>query len=189
MNSFAILSEEVTLLLMTIFWMIIIILSVVIVSSRTNIGKIYASSALSTVICCVYLLLDSPDVALTEASIGACISTVIFLVFDAKLKDKETEKPNLIRFLLGAIAGVSILVLFISLDKLLPEFGNIHSPINLHANKYYLENTVNDIGIPAFVTAILASYRGFDTFGETTVILIAGVAVCLILGIKDEKKH
>jgi multicomponent Na+:H+ antiporter subunit B len=47
---------------------------------------------------------------------------------------------------------------------------------------------VSEIGIPAFVAAILASYRGLDTLCETAVILIASIALCAILGLKDEKK-
>jgi multicomponent Na+:H+ antiporter subunit B len=31
------------------------------------------------------------------------------------------------------------------------------------------------------VAAVLASYRGFDTLGETALILIAGISVLLIL--------
>ena len=33
----------------------------------------------------------------------------------------------------------------------------------------------------ASVTAVLASYRGYDTMGEVTVIFTAGVAVLLLL--------
>ena len=36
-------------------------------------------------------------------------------------------------------------------------------------------------GLPNVVTAILASYRSFDTLGETAVIFTAGIAVLLIL--------
>ena len=32
------------------------------------------------------------------------------------------------------------------------------------------------------VTAILASYRGFDTLGEVTVVFTAGIGVLLLLG-------
>ena len=32
------------------------------------------------------------------------------------------------------------------------------------------------------VTGVLASYRGFDTFGETVVIYTAGLGVLLLLG-------
>ena len=34
---------------------------------------------------------------------------------------------------------------------------------------------------PNIVTAVLADYRGYDTLGETAVILTAGLAVMLIL--------
>jgi len=33
------------------------------------------------------------------------------------------------------------------------------------------------------VTAVLASYRGYDTFGETVVIFAAGLGVLLLLGL------
>jgi multicomponent Na+:H+ antiporter subunit B len=36
--------------------------------------------------------------------------------------------------------------------------------------------------VPNVVTAVVASYRGYDTLGETTVILTAGVGVMLLLG-------
>ncbi len=43
-------------------------------------------------------------------------------------------------------------------------------------------------GLPNIVTAILASYRGYDTLGETAVIFTAGVAVLLILRRNDESE-
>ena len=39
------------------------------------------------------------------------------------------------------------------------------------------------------VTAILASYRGFDTLGETAVVFTAGVGVILLLsGLRRRKR-
>jgi len=35
--------------------------------------------------------------------------------------------------------------------------------------------------IPNVVTTVLASYRGFDTLGETIVIFTAGIGVLLVL--------
>jgi len=46
----------------------------------------------------------------------------------------------------------------------------------------YLIETPDEIGVLNMVTAVLASYRGFDTLGETSVIFAAGVAVALMLG-------
>ncbi|GAT77422.1 monovalent cation/H+ antiporter subunit B, partial [Ehrlichia ruminantium] len=50
-----------------------------------------------------------------------------------------------------------------------------------HVASYYLENTSYYIGIPNVVTAILASFRGYDTFCETIVIFTAGLGVSLLL--------
>ena len=38
-----------------------------------------------------------------------------------------------------------------------------------------------ETGVPNAVTAVLASYRGYDTLGETTVVFTAGLGVLLLL--------
>ena len=38
-----------------------------------------------------------------------------------------------------------------------------------------------ETGIPNVVTSVLASYRGFDTLGETTVVFTAGVGIMMLL--------
>ena len=44
------------------------------------------------------------------------------------------------------------------------------------------------MGISNIVTGILASYRGYDTLGETVVVLTAGLGVILLLsGLKGRK--
>ena len=69
-----------------------------------------------------------------------------------------------------------------------PNFGAIDSPAQMHLGARYLEITSHDIGIPNIVTAILSSYRGYDTLGETVVVLTAGLAVILLLsGFKRKK--
>jgi multicomponent Na+:H+ antiporter subunit B len=45
----------------------------------------------------------------------------------------------------------------------------------------YLVESTREIDIPNAVTAVLASYRGYDTLGELVVIFTAGVAVLLLL--------
>ncbi len=36
--------------------------------------------------------------------------------------------------------------------------------------------------MPNIVTSVLASYRGYDTLGEVTVIFTAGIGVLILLG-------
>ena len=46
----------------------------------------------------------------------------------------------------------------------------------------YIEGSVTEHGIPNIVTNVLASYRGYDTMGETVVVFTAALAVTMILG-------
>ena len=68
----------------------------------------------------------------------------------------------------------------------LPEIGLATSPIHQHIVPEYILGSRDDIGIPNIVTSVLASYRGYDTFGETIVVFTAGIAVLAIL--KNNKK-
>jgi multicomponent Na+:H+ antiporter subunit B len=64
----------------------------------------------------------------------------------------------------------------------MPRFGNAAAPVHHHVAPRYLTQSPDEIGIPNVVTAVLASYRGYDTLGETAVIFTALVGVLLVLG-------
>jgi multicomponent Na+:H+ antiporter subunit B len=72
-------------------------------------------------------------------------------------------------------------MIMLSIVGTMPEFGAADTPANRHVGKYYIENSLEETGVQNAVTAILASYRGYDTLGETYVIFTAGLAVLLIL--------
>ena len=57
-----------------------------------------------------------------------------------------------------------------------------NSPANSGVGLTYLKINWYDTGVPNVVTSVLASYRGFDTLGETAVVFTAGLAVALLLG-------
>jgi multicomponent Na+:H+ antiporter subunit B len=63
----------------------------------------------------------------------------------------------------------------------LPAFGDPEAPATQYTGELYIRSVLPDIGIENIVTAILASYRGFDTLGEVVVIFTAGISVALLL--------
>ena len=63
----------------------------------------------------------------------------------------------------------------------MPRFGDPANVVHHHVADHYIEESGHEIGIPNIVTSVLASYRGYDTMGETTVIFTAAVAVLLLL--------
>ncbi len=127
----------------------------------------------------VMIVLDAVDVAMTEASVGAGISTVLMLGVLHLTKTLESEpahKPLLPLFVAVATGAALVFGTFA-----LPPFGIADSPINVHVAPYYLENSIRDTQVANVVTSVLASYRGFDTLGEVTVIFTAGIAVLMLL--------
>jgi multicomponent Na+:H+ antiporter subunit B len=127
----------------------------------------------------VLVVLDAVDVAMTEAAVGAGISTVL-LLGTLYLTHSEEAAPvhrPLLPLLVALVTGG--LLVYGTLG--LPEFGEAHSPIHRHVAPRYLEQALQETGVPNVVTAVLASYRGYDTLGETTVIFTAGVGVMLLL--------
>ena len=64
----------------------------------------------------------------------------------------------------------------------MPAFGEPLAPIHMHVAPRYLLESMAEIGVPNAVTSVLASYRGYDTMGEVTVIFTAGVGVLALLG-------
>ena len=128
----------------------------------------------------LFTTLDAVDVAFTEAAVGAVISTILVLGTLALVghEQKKSTRSSVIPLLVVLVTG-SILV-YGSLD--MPPFGDPANPVHHHVAPHYLEESEHEIGIPNVVTSVLASYRGYDTMGETTVIFTAMVGVLLLMG-------
>lgn len=76
---------------------------------------------------------------------------------------------------------VAIGIVLLWATSTLPPLRKPDNPIAGHVEAYYVERTFEDTATPNLVTAILADYRGYDTFGETTVIFAAGLSCYLLL--------
>ena len=72
-------------------------------------------------------------------------------------------------------------VLLLVAAQSLPPLRQPSSPISRHIEPYYIAHTLEQTATPNLVTSILADYRGYDTFGETTVIFAAGLSCYLLL--------
>lgn len=119
----------------------------------------------------IFVNLDAVDVAFTEASVGAGISTVLMLgtlALTGRL-EKESKHNSTLPLLVVGITGA--VLIYGTLD--MPPFGHPDNPIHEHVAPRYIEESPKEVGLPNMVTSVLASYRGFDTFGETVVVFTA----------------
>ncbi len=147
-----------------------------------NLFAIVILSGIYSLVCAAwYILVDAVDVGFTEAAVGAGMSTVVLL--GAILLTSRTAKPERRLARLGPFAvcvAAGALLIYATAD--LPAVGDAGSPANAGVGLTYLKINWADTGVPNVVTSVLASYRGFDTLGETVVVFIAGLAVVLLLG-------
>mgnify|MGYP002713251455 CR=1 FL=1 len=129
----------------------------------------------------LFVVMDAADVAFTEAAVGAGISTVLMLATLALTKDHGEKKPRhkaRLPLLVVLITGAALV--YGTYD--IPSFGDPNAPAQTHVKPYYIEQSVRQTGVANTVTAVLASYRGYDTLGEVTVIFTAGIGVMLLIG-------
>ena len=129
----------------------------------------------------LYVVLDAVDVAFTEASVGAGIATVLMLGTLALTTTEEAVKEqsrNLGALLVVVITGG--VLIYGTLD--MPFYGDALAPIHQHVAPRYILESGAEVGVPNIVTSVLASYRGYDTLGEVTVIFTAALAVMGLLG-------
>jgi multicomponent Na+:H+ antiporter subunit B len=124
---------------------------------------------------------------MTEASVGAGISTVLLLSALYLCKSEEARPVRKPWLPLTVAATTSGMLVFGTLD--LPAFSDPAAPIHTHVAPRYLNDAPRETGVPNVVTAVLASYRGFDTLGETTVVFTAGAGVIALLRRRHKRKQ
>lgn len=164
-----------------LFLTFLIVAAVLAISFKNLLNSVIALSAYSLYVAVLWTTLNAIDVAFTEAAVGAGISTVLFLAVFTKIphRDISVIKKDRKVMAIGSILFVGYLLILGVAD--MPNFGDPNWVTNVYLIPEYIERTLKETGADNIVTAILGSYRGYDTLGETTVIFIAGLCSYLIL--------
>lgn len=170
---------------------LVVICGLAAVLYRNILNSIMILGAYSLLMALLWTRYNSVDVAFTEAAVGAGITTVLLLAALSRtlIAEEKPEAPPrplfpVLAFIsrlipLAVVLATGAVLVYGTLD--MPDFGDPSAPANRHVAPYYIEKSVPETGVINFVTAILASYRGYDTLGEVTVIFTAGVCVILLL--------
>ena len=170
---------------------LLMLVAIAMLRSRHLFAVVMLSGIYSLLSAAFFVSLDAVDVAFTEAAVGAGVSTVLMLAGMLLTARREKPKtPGRAPVALAAVlaAGAALVYATIDMPALKPgslkemALGDPNAPANDYVGQEYVDRTASEIPMPNIVTAVLASYRGFDTMGETMVIFTAGVAVMLLLG-------
>ena len=157
----------------------LIVMAIGMIREKNLFAAVMLSGIFSLLSAGLYVVMDAVDVAFTEAAVGAGISTVLMVAALAltKTEEKESEGQPLLAAMVCFMTG--LVLVYATLD--MPTIGDPNGPIHHHMAPEFLMPSYEQMGVQNFVTTVLASFRGYDTMGETTVVLAAAVGVLLLL--------
>ena len=171
---------------LTFILIFMIIASIVALEQKDVLSSIIAMGVVGLGVSISFLILQAPDLAIVQFLFEILALIILIMAFVKKTHHEyEPSKSN--RLLAAATAGLLLLLLFLSLSafRLLPPFGQ---PLMTTA-KYYLENGAQQIGAANLVSAIVLDYRGYDTFGEVTILFTAILGTFAVLRSTAKAKH
>lgn len=175
-------------------WIVMVLLSFLVL---LTFGIIYLKDLLAAIIllgiysltaAAAFIVMDAVDVAFTEAAVGAGISTILLL--GALSFTTRYQKPQ--KFIdykaVAIVCVVGVLLLYGTTD--LPGYGEANTPANQHPElaQRFIQQSEQEIHVPNIVTSVLASYRGYDTLGETAVVFTAAIGVLSLLGLRRRRR-
>ena len=162
--------------------LLLIALAIAVVRMRNLLAIAILSGVYSLVLALTYTMLDAVDVAFTEAAVGAGITLTFMLAALSLTTRYEAHKPHKGWTRLSAIVVACTVAVALGYAMFsLPDLGDAAAQMHRHVAPHYIAMAQLETGVPNIVTAVLASYRGYDTLGETTVIFTAGISVMALL--------
>ena len=167
------------LVLTSLLFLSLVTTAVAIAMVRRLFAVVMLAGVFSLLSAMLFVLMDAVDVAFTEAAVGAGISSVLMLGTIALTARSEKKPTSYSLVPLSIVVLTGLVLIYGTLD--MPNFGDPMSPVQTHVGPDYIQRTPVDIDVPNIVTAVLASYRGFDTLGEVTVVFTAGLGVVLLI--------
>lgn len=162
----------------------LVVCTIGIIVLRDLLAAVILLGAYSLIAAGIFVVMDAVDVAFTEAAVGAGISTILLLgcLSHTAHIQKPQEYNNIWALIMVSLTG--LLLIYGTMD--MPFYGDPNSPAQQHPEltQRFLNESPHEVGMPNVVTSVLASYRGYDTLGETVVVFSAGIGVLSLLGLK-----
>lgn len=181
LNIDAALMEQITIMTLLVF---LVVIAIAIAWLKDLFASVILLGLYSLIAAAIFVVMDAVDVAFTEAAVGAGISTILILgalsLTEHEQKPQEHRNPLAIIFVI--ITGA--LLMYGTLD--LPYYGSTLSAAYTHPElaQRFIHESMGETGMPNIVTSVLATYRGYDTLGETAVVFTAAVGVLALIGLR-----
>lgn len=135
-------------------------------------AKVLALSFIGFLVTFYFVLYRAPDLALTQILVEtASLLILMFLFYRFGLQDEQNELQNPYPKKRKIFSLVVALTLGFSLFVIL--YAVVESPAQTNLRDYFLEQTLPLAGGSNTVNTILVDFRGYDTMGEISVLVLA----------------
>jgi len=142
--------------------------------------RLIALSVVGIVVCFYFIVYQAPDLAITQLMIEA-IGLVFMVILLKRLPKDSVDRPitvfkqagNLVISVIMGCLATSLIVLMTN-NQLIESMSG-----------YFIQNTQALAGGSNTVNTILVDFRGFDTMGEISVLIIAALGVVGVLWTKE----
>ena len=129
----------------------------------------------------IFVNLDAVDVAFTEASCRDFDGTDVRNVSPHRTEHRKKADIPLSILLFMLVTGAALSMGHLTCRHL------VIPTIQLKLVARHIDVSPEEVGLPNMVTSVLASYRGFDTLGETAVFFAAAIGVISLSIPKKER--
>lgn len=163
---------------------LLVVTAIAIVRAENLFVAVMLTSIFSLLMAVNFFVLDAADVALTEAAIGAGVTTVIFLSALSLTAQQEKAAKVGRGLALAVVFIATVILVYATFD--MPVLGDPNAPIHQYLAPWFIGETPKLIDIPNIVTAVLGSYRGYDTLGEVFVVFTACIGVLFLLSARSD---
>ena len=152
----------------------------VMVSSKSRLTVIISMGLVGYSTALIFLFFGAPDVAMTQFLVET-LSVVVFVLILNKLPSfMEISTAMILRRIIPALLfglTMSFLLLWVQQTK-----------INPSLKEYFVDNSFLQAKGRNIVNVILVDFRGLDTLGEITVLMVASLGVYSLLKIGNKDK-
>ena len=152
-----------------------------VIRSDTYISSVLTLSILGFMVSIFYLLMDAPDLVMTQLVVESLSLIIFLLVLDSipEYTKKISVSRKIRDILISASAGLLVFmsVIYSKAEK---------TPEKL--SEYYIENALPGSGGTNVVNVILVDFRGLDTMGEISVIFMAGLAILMLFRMRGDEE-
>ncbi len=166
-------------------WVVVVITVIgvyAVLTARYRVTAIVLLGIQGFAVALIYLLFGAPDLSFTQFMVETLSVVILALVMtrlNLKPTDARSSKGKVFDLSLSVLCGAGVSMLLMSIVQL---------PFDLTLSEFFTQYSRSIAHGRNIVNVILVDFRGFDTIGEISVVMVAGLTVLALTRVRSKTK-